>query len=36
MVVGARQSFQFFSEKIPGFLEIEEFWINLGMGFCIT
>ena len=35
MVVGARQSFQFFKQKI-GFLEIKEVCPNLGIGFCIT
>ena len=35
MVVGARQSFQFFRQK-PGFLEIIEVYLNLGIGFCIT
>ena len=34
MVVGARQSF--FSDKKPGFLEIIEVYLNLGIGFCIT
>ena len=33
MVVGARQSFKFFSKK-PGFLEIIEICLNLGIGFC--
>ena len=35
MVVGARQSFQFLDKK-PGFLEIREVCLNLGIGFCIT
>ena len=35
MVVGARQSFQFFRQK-PGFLEIVEDYLNLGIRFCIT
>ena len=35
MVVGARQSFQFFRQK-PGFLEIIKVCLNLGIGFCIT
>ena len=35
MVVGARQSFNF-SVKKPGFLEIVEVCLNLGIGFCIT
>ena len=35
MVVGARQSFQFFRQK-PGFLEIIEVCLNLGIRFCIT
>ena len=35
MVVGACQSFQFFRQK-PGFLEIREVCLNLGLGFCIT
>ena len=33
MVVGARQSF---SDKKPGFLEIIEVCLNLGIRFCIT
>ena len=33
MVVGACQSF---SDKWPGFSEITELYINLGIGFCIT
>ena len=36
MVVGAGQSFQFFRQKKPGFLEIIEVCLNLGIGFCIT
>ena len=36
MVVGARQSFQFFNKKKPVFLEIREVCLNLGIGFCIT
>ena len=36
MVVGALQSFQFFRQKKPGFLEIMVFYLNLGMGFCRT
>ena len=35
MVVGARQAFKF-SEKKPGFLEIIELCLNLGIGFSIT
>ena len=35
MVVGARQIFNF-SDKKPGFLEIIEVCLNLGIGFCIT
>ena len=35
MVVGARQSFQIFRQK-PGFLEIIEVCLNLGIGFCKT
>ena len=35
-VVGARQSFQFFRQRKPGFLEIIDFCLNLGIGFCIT
>ena len=35
MVVGA-QSFQFFQTKKPGFLEIIDLCLNLGIGFCIT
>ena len=35
MVVEAHQSFQFFRKK-PGFLEIIEVCLNLGIGFCIT
>ena len=35
MVVGARQSFQFLDKK-PGFLEIREVCLNLGIKFCIT
>ena len=35
MVVGARYSFQF-SDKKPGFLEIIEVCLNLGIRFCIT
>ena len=34
MVVGARQSFQFLRQ--PGFLELIEVCLNLGIGFCIT
>ena len=33
MVVGARSSFQF---KKPGFLEVTEVCLNLGIGYCIT
>ena len=36
MVAGARQSFQFFRQKNPGFLEIIDLSLNLGIGFCIT
>ena len=32
MAVGARQS----SDKKPGFLEIIDLCLNLGIGFCIT
>ena len=35
MVVGAHQSFQFFSQK-TGFVGITEVYLNLGTGFCIT
>ena len=35
MVVGASQSFQFFRQK-PGFLEIVEICLNLGIGFSIN
>ena len=35
VVVGARQIFNF-SDKKPGFLEIIEIYLNLGIGFCIT
>ena len=35
MVVGARKVFNF-SDKKPGFLEIIEICLNLGIGFCIT
>ena len=35
MVVGAHQSFGF-SDKKPGFLEIIEVCLNLGIRFCIT
>ena len=35
MVVGARQSSQFFRQK-PCFLEIIDICLNLGIGFCIT
>ena len=36
MVVGARQSFQIFRQKKPGFLEIIDLCLNLGIRFCIT
>ena len=37
MVVGARQSFQFFKKKKNNaFLEIREVGLNLGIGFWIT
>ena len=36
MTVGARQSFQFFRQKKPDFLEIIDLCLNLGIGFCIT
>ena len=36
MVVEARQSFQFFRQKKPGFLKIIDLCFNLGIGFCIT
>ena len=35
MVVGAHQSFQFFKQR-PGFLEIIEVCLDLGIGFCMT
>ena len=35
MVVGTRQSFQFFKQKI-GFLEIKNRCFNLGIRFCKT
>ena len=35
MVVGAHQSFHF-SDKKPGFLEIIQVCLNLGIRFCIT
>ena len=35
MVLGDRQSFQFFRQK-TGFLEKIEACLNLGIGFCIT
>ena len=35
MVVRAPQIFNF-SDTKPGFLEITEFYLNLGIGFCIT
>ena len=35
MIVGARQSFQFFRQK-PGFLEIIEVCLNLGIRFYIN
>ena len=35
MVVGARQ-FSIFQTKKPGFLEITDLCLNLGIGFCIT
>ena len=35
MAVGASQSYQFFRQK-PGFLEIIEVCLNLGIRFCIT
>ena len=35
MVARACQSFEFFRQK-PGFLEIIEVYLNLGIGFCIT
>ena len=36
MVAGARQSFQFFQTKKPGFFEIIEICLNLSIRFCIT
>ena len=36
MVVRACQSFQFFGRREPGFLEIIDLCLNLGIGFCIT
>ena len=36
MVVGARQGFWFFSDKIPGFSITIELFPNFCMGFCIT
>ena len=35
MVVGARQRYNF-SDKKPGFLEIIDLCLNLGVVFCIT
>ena len=35
MVVGARQSFQFFRQK-SGFLEIIEVYLNLGIRTCLV
>ena len=35
VVVGARQRFRFLDKK-PGFLEIREVCLSLGIGFCIT
>ena len=35
MIVGARQGFQFFRQK-PGFSEIIQLCLNVGIGFCIT
>ena len=36
MVVGVRQNFQFFRPKNPGFLEIIDLCLHLGIGFCIA
>ena len=36
MVLGACQSFQFFSDKKSGFLEIMEVWFNSDIRFCTT
>ena len=36
MVVGTRQSFPFFRQKNPGFLEVIKACLNLDIGFCIT
>ena len=39
MVVGACQCFQFFRQKnlvSPGFSEMTDYYLNLGIGFCIT
>ena len=36
MVVGARQSFQFFRQKKTGLLEIINLCLNLGIGLCRT
>ena len=35
MVVGSRQSFFFFADKILGFLDTIELYINAGIGFCM-
>ena len=35
VVIGARQSFEFFRQR-PGVLEIIEVYLNLGIGFCIS
>ena len=35
MVVGVSQIFNF-SDKKPGFLEIIDFYLNLGIKYCIT
>ena len=36
MIDGAPQKFSIFQTKKPGFLEIIELCLNLGIGFCIT
>ena len=36
MVLGAHESFQFFRQKKPGFLEIIDLFLNLSIGFGTT
>ena len=36
MVVGARQTFQCLRQKKPGFLEIIDLYLNIGIRFYIT